>query len=71
MRACVIILASLTVFLSPGVQGQALPGEADPSVDELFQRAEALLIRSILTPTEDENNHDGVCSQNTRQYQRN
>lgn len=60
--ACVIILASLTVSLSPVIQCQALPGEGDPSLDELFQRAESLLIRSILTQMEDENNANGVCS---------
>lgn len=57
MRAvCVIILASLTVL-----QGQDLPGDSDPSLDELFQRAETLLIRSILTQMEDENNDNGAC----------
>lgn len=60
--ACVIILASLTVFMSPGIQCQTLPGEGDPSLDELFQRAESLLLRSILTQMEDENNANGVCS---------
>ncbi|XDV48329.1 hypothetical protein PO909_017760 [Leuciscus waleckii] len=51
MRAvCVIILASLTVL-----QCQDLPDESD----ELFQRAETLLIRSILTQMEDENNDNG------------
>lgn len=60
--ACVIILASLTVFISPGIQCQTLPGEGDPSLDELFQRAESLLLRSILTQMEDENNANGVCS---------
>lgn len=75
--ACVIILASLAVFLSPGLQCQALPGESDPSLDELFQRAETLLIRSILTQMEDENNDNGVClhslsvSTNTRYSFRN
>lgn len=55
--ACVIILASLTVFMSPGIQCQTLPGEGDPSLDELLQ-----LLRSMLTQMEDENHANGVCS---------
>ncbi|XP_016085026.1 pro-thyrotropin-releasing hormone-like [Sinocyclocheilus grahami] len=52
--ACVIILASLTVFMSPGTQAQTLPGEGDPSPDELLQ-----LLRSMLTQMEDEDNANG------------
>ncbi len=55
--ACVIILASLTVSMSPGTRAQTLAGEGDPSLDPLLQ-----LVRSILTQTEDENNNNGVCS---------
>lgn len=59
--ACVIILASLSVFMSPVTQCQSLPGKEDPSLGELFQRAENLLISSMLTQMEDENNANGVC----------
>uniref|UniRef100_A0A8C2F2Z9 Pro-thyrotropin-releasing hormone n=2 Tax=Cyprinus carpio TaxID=7962 RepID=A0A8C2F2Z9_CYPCA len=52
--ACVILLASLTVSVSPGGQAQALPGEGDPSLDELLQ-----LLRSMLTQMEDENHANG------------
>lgn len=59
--ACVIILASLSVFMSPVIQCQSLPGKEDPSLGEMFQRAESLLISSILRQMEDENNANGVC----------
>ncbi|XP_059358673.1 pro-thyrotropin-releasing hormone isoform X4 [Carassius carassius] len=47
---CVILLASLTVCVSPGVQTQTLPGDSDPSLDELLQ-----LLGSMLSQMEDEN----------------
>ncbi|XP_026126526.1 pro-thyrotropin-releasing hormone isoform X1 [Carassius auratus] len=55
MRAvCVILLASLTVCVSPGVQTQTLPGESDPSQDELLQ-----LLGSMLSQMEDQNYANG------------
>ncbi|XP_052418940.1 pro-thyrotropin-releasing hormone-like isoform X2 [Carassius gibelio] len=55
MRAvCVILLASLTVCVSPGVQTQTLPGESDPSLDELLQ-----LLGSMLSQMEDQNYANG------------
>lgn len=59
--ACMIILASLSVFMSPVTRCQSLPGKEDPSLGDLFQRAESLLINSILTQMGDENNANGVC----------
>ncbi|XP_059358670.1 pro-thyrotropin-releasing hormone isoform X2 [Carassius carassius] len=51
---CVILLASLTVCVSPGVQTQTLPGDSDPSLDELLQ-----LLGSMLSQMEDENYANG------------
>ncbi len=55
--ACVIILASLAVSVSPGTQAQTLPGEEDPSLGQLLQQ-----VRFILTQMEDENNNNGVLT---------
>lgn len=73
--ACLILLSSLAVCSLRGIQCQNIPSEEDPgerpSLDEILQRAQTLLMRSILKKMEDEENADGGASCMSVLYYRN
>lgn len=62
---CLLILASLTVFNLTVSGGQGIPAESETgdrkTIDEIIlQRAESLLLRSILRKIEDEDGTNGA-----------
>lgn len=61
---CLLILASLVLFNLAVCGGQGIPAEEDTdgrTIDDiLLQRAESLLIRSILAKMQDEDDRSGA-----------